>query len=191
MCWIVTICAFCFLLSTCSNHHQNVNYSLSDCERAATLPIAPRTSVKVSNNPNKTHTLFSHKSEGRYVKDWWGLCFPPCHLWAHGSMAERVADVAEPEQKRIPTRQNFLQGHFGHLALKWKQIATSAPLASFAQNAWYQVPKYQEQIGVELKTNYHLGTVSFCRPKRSVTQSVEFSCSTEQNFLHLQCRSYI
>ena len=71
-------------------------------------------------------------------------------------MAERVADVAEPEQKRFPTRQNFLQGHFGHFdnfALKWKQIATSAPSASAAQNAWYQVPKYpstkyQEQIGV-------------------------------------------
>ena len=43
-----------------------------------------------------------------------------------------------------------------------------------------------EQIGVEMKTNYHLGTVSSCRPKRSVTQRVEFSCSTEQNFLHLQ-----
>ena len=64
------------------------------------------------------------------------------------------------------------------------------PLASFAQNAWYQVPKYQEQIGVELKTNYHLGTVSFCRPKRSVTQSVEFSCSTEQNFLHLHVSAW-
>ena len=68
-----------------------------------------------------------HKSEEWHVKDWWGLCFPPCHLRAHGSMAERVADVAEPEQKRFPTRQNFLQGHFGHfenLALKWKQITT-------------------------------------------------------------------
>ena len=35
-----------------------------------------------------------------------------------------------------------------------------------------------------MKTNYQ-GTVNSCLPKRWVTQRVEFSWSTEQNFLHL------
>ena len=36
-----------------------------------------------------------------------------------------------------------------------------------------------------MKTHYQ-GTVSSCLPKRWVTQRVEFSWSTEQNFLHLK-----
>ena len=45
--------------------------------------------------------------------------------------------------------------------------------------------KKKQQQQVENNVNY-LGTVNSCNPKRSVTQSVAFSCSTEQNFLHLK-----
>ena len=55
-----------------------------------------------------------------------------------------------------------------------------------------QVENNVNYLGTPQKTtknknniNY-LGTVNSCNPKRSVTQRVAFSCSTEQNFLHLQ-----
>ena len=59
-------------------------------------------------------------------------------------MAERVADVAEPEQKKFSTmRQNFLQD--------------------------------DEQIGVEMKTNY--GTLALSTPAAQNAQSHKESSS--------------
>ena len=40
-------------------------------------------------------------------KKWWWHCLPPCHLWAHRSMAERVADVAESEQNSFNETKLF------------------------------------------------------------------------------------